>query len=119
MRAVSEWVAAHDDQKIPDRVKLRIWQREGGRCYLSGKIIRPGDKYEFEHVIALANGGEHRESNIRLALKAPHKIKSAQDRRQQAKSDRIRKRHLGIKKSGKKIPYRKFDGTPVNPNRSI
>ncbi len=117
MRTVTEWIAKHDDERIPDRVKLRIWTREGGRCHLTGKTIRPGDKYQFEHIKSLALGGEHRESNIALALDAPHKIKSAAERRQQAKSDRVRKRHLGLKKSGRKIPYRKFDGTPVNPNR--
>ena len=50
MRTVTEWIATHDDQKIPDRVRLRIWSREAGRCYLTGKIIRPGDKYELELV---------------------------------------------------------------------
>lgn len=117
MRSVKEWIATHDDQAIPDRVKLRIWIREGGRCHLTRKQIRPGDKYQFEHKKSLAHGGEHRESNIFLALDAPHKIKSAEERRQQAKSDRIRKRHLGFKPKGRKIPYRKFDGTPVDPNR--
>lgn len=117
MRSVPEWIAKNDDQAIPDRVKLRIWLRDGGKCHITGKVIRPGDKYEFEHFKALANGGEHRESNIGLALYKFHKIKTAEDRRQQAKTDRIRKRHLGLKKSGRKIPGRKFDGTPINPYR--
>jgi 5-methylcytosine-specific restriction protein A len=99
-RAVEEWIGATADSKIPDRVKLRIFEREGGRCYLSGAKIRPGDKYEFEHVIALAlwtgEGHGNRESNIRLALKDAHKAKTKADRAQQAKSDSIRKKHLGI-----------------------
>lgn len=100
MRAVDEWIGATADTKIPERVKLRIWEREGGRCYLTGQKIRPGDKYEFEHVIALAlwtgEGHGNRESNLRLALKDAHKAKTRADRAEQAKSDRIRKRHLGI-----------------------
>lgn len=117
-RAVPEWIADHDDKAIPPRVKLRIWERENGRCYLTGKKIRPGDKFEYEHKIALSLGGEHRESNIFLALTAPHKIKSASDRRAKAKTDRTRQKHLGIAGAKKKIPYRRFDGTPVDPNRS-
>lgn len=118
MRSRPEWIGATDDAKIPDRIKLRIWQREDGRCHITGKKIRPGYKYQFDHIKALAHGGEHRESNIGLALDAPHKVKSALERKQQAKSDRIRKRHLGFKKpAGRKIPYRRFNGTPVNPNR--
>lgn len=99
-RSVPEWIGKTADSAIPERVRLRIWEREEGRCYLTGRKIRPGDKYEFEHVIALAlwtgEGHGNRESNIRLALKEPHKVKTAQDRAQQAKSDRIRKKHLGI-----------------------
>lgn len=104
-RSVPEWIGKTADSAIPDRVKLRIWEREEGRCYLTSAKIRPGDKYDFEHVIAIAlwtgEGHGNRESNIRLALKAPHKIKSAQDRAQQAKSDRIRKKHLGIRPPSK------------------
>ena len=100
-RALPEWIGASPDSKIPDRVKLRIFEREHGTCYLTGHKIRPGDKYEFEHVVAIAlwtgEGHGNRESNIRLALPAPHKVKSAQDRAQQAKSDSVRKKHLGIR----------------------
>lgn len=103
-RSVPEWIGATDDSKLPDRVKLRIFEREGGVCYLSGVKIRPGDKYEFEHVIALAlwtgEGHGNRESNIRLALKSAHKAKTAADRAQQAKSDSVRKKHLGISQPG-------------------
>lgn len=96
-RSVDEWIGSSPDAKIPDRVKLRIWEREGGKCYLTGHKIRPGDEYEFEHKLALCLGGEHRESNIALALKDAHKAKTAEDVKMRAKSDRIRKRHLGIK----------------------
>lgn len=97
-RSPAEWIASNPDAKIPDRVKLRIWEREGGKCYLTGQKIRPGDEYEFEHKLALCLGGEHRESNIALALKNAHKQKTAEDVKMRAKSDRIRKRHLGIRK---------------------
>lgn len=116
-RSVAEWVADHDDQAIPPRVRLRIWEREQGRCYLTGRKIRPGDTFEYEHKIALSLGGEHRESNIFLALSAPHKKKTAEDRAKKAKSDSIRKKHLGIKSSKRMIPYRRFNGEPVNPNQ--
>ena len=117
MRTVPEWIGKADDEKIPDRVKLRIWSRENGLCHLSGRRILPGDKYEFEHVRALALGGEHRESNIALALVAQHKIKSADDRKQQAKSDRVIKRHHGIKKPRSITRWRRFDGSIVTASR--
>jgi 5-methylcytosine-specific restriction endonuclease McrA len=79
-------------------VRLRIFQKWEGRCYLSGILIRPGDIWELEHIIALCNGGQHRESNMAPALVQPHKIKTAEDRRIKAKTDRIAKKHIGIRK---------------------
>src|SRR3990167_10490639 len=117
MRSVPEWIGKTDNEKIPDRVKLRIWSRESGRCHLSDRKIMPGDRYEFSHFKGLAQGGDHRESNIGLALKAPHKIKTAEDRRQQAKSDRIIKRHRGIKKPRSITGWKNFRGEPIRVNR--
>jgi 5-methylcytosine-specific restriction protein A len=105
MRARPEWIGATDDAEIPRLVKLRIWEREGGRCYLSRRKINPGDAYEFEHVIALECGGQHRESNIKLALSDPHKAKTAQDHDTGAKIKRQHAKHHGYwKRSGQKIP---------------
>ncbi len=119
MREVPEWVGATDDAKIPDRVKLRIWQREGGKCSLTGRKIMPGDKYEFEHRIALCNGGRHAEFNIVLALAGkPHRDKTAKDVALRAKTDRIAKRHIGIKKPGRSLSHptlkRTMTGQVVN-----
>jgi 5-methylcytosine-specific restriction protein A len=96
-RSVPEWVADHPDQAIPRRVKARIWLREGGRCYLTGKKIDPlKDAYEFEHVIPVGlDGSGHRESNIRLALKDAHKAKTADDRGMISKADRLHAKHNG------------------------
>lgn len=96
MRQVEEWIGKHDDQPVPARVRLRIFEKHSGVCYLSGRKIRAGEKWEVEHVLALSLGGEHRESNMAPALVAPHKIKTASDRKTKAKNDRVRKRHLGI-----------------------
>lgn len=95
-RAVPEWVADHPDQAIPARVKLRIWEREKGRCSLTGRKILPGDAFDYEHRKPLAFGGEHREGNICLALRDAHREKSAAELTAKAKADRVRQKHLGI-----------------------
>lgn len=96
-RSVELWVGATDDAKIPDRVKLRIWNREGGRCSLTGRKIMPGEPYDYEHRIALCNGGRHAEDNIVLALRGKvHQAKTADDLAIRAKTDRIAKKHHGI-----------------------
>lgn len=96
MRTVPEWVADRDDQAIPPRVKARIWLREGGRCYLSKRKILASDAFDYEHVIALCNGGEHRENNICLALKDKHREKTRADLDIKSKIARVRAKHLGI-----------------------
>ena len=94
-RQVAEWIGSSPDQKIPDRVKDRIFIRNEGRCYLSGRKIMPGDVWEVEHVKPLSMGGENRETNLAPALKAEHKQKTAEEAGDRAKADRIRRKHLG------------------------
>lgn len=95
-RSLPEWVAAHPDQPIPKRVKLRVWERCGGRCALTGRKLRPGDAYDFDHVIALVNGGEHKESNLQVVSRDAHKAKTREDVGVKAKTARMRAKHLGI-----------------------
>lgn len=113
MRQVAEWIATSDDQAIPKAVRLRIWEREGGRCYLTGlKINALKDAYEFEHVIPLAHGGGHRESNIRLALKDAHKLKSATDAKVTSKLRRMSLKDKGLwPKSPHRLQGRGFQKT--------
>lgn len=101
MRSVDEWVGKDDDAMPPPRVRLRIFERHEGVCHISGRKIRTGEKWEVEHVLAIALGGENRESNLAPALVEPHKAKTAQDRRTKARNDKVRKRHLGIRKPSK------------------
>lgn len=79
MRSVSEWIGKTDEAKVPARVLLRIFEREGGICHLSGRKIQPGEKWQADHKIALCNGGEHRESNLFPALVDKHKEKTKAD----------------------------------------
>lgn len=111
-RALPEWVATHDDQAIPPRVKLRIWERCGGRCAITGKKLMPGDPYEFDHIIALANGGRHAEGNLQLVSSAAHKAKTCADLATKSKTARVRAKHLGIYPASRaKIKSRGFSPT--------
>jgi len=117
MREVPEWIGKTDDSRPPPYVRLRIFQRYEGYCYLSGRAITASDKWNVEHVIAICNGGENRESNMRPALTDPHKVKTKQDREIKAKNDSVRKKHLGIKKPRTMTRWRKFSGEIVHATR--
>lgn len=109
-RMVEEWFGATPDSMPPPRVRLRIFRRYGGTCYLTGRAIRAGDKWDLDHIVAIINGGENRESNLAPALKGKdaHGAKTARDLAIKAKTDRIAKGHLGIRSARRKIPSRRF-----------
>lgn len=94
-RSVPEWVGATDDTPIPPRVKLRVFEAHKGVCHLSGRKIKPGDVWDCDHVRALVNGGENRESNLAPALRDRHREKTAEDVAIKSKVARVRLKHLG------------------------
>ena len=102
----------------PPNVRLRIFEREKHICHLSGRKIRPGEKWELDHDKPLWAGGENRESNLFPVLAKEHKKKSAKDQIQQAKERTKLKKHLGIRKPKHVIPgskaskwKKRMDGT--------
>lgn len=107
MRKVKEWIGKTDDTAIPLRVKLRIFELYDGCCAICTKAImlRPA----YDHTVALCNGGENRESNLRLLCVSPcHSEKTRADVAEKAKVNRVRKKHLGISAPRQKIQSRGF-----------
>lgn len=104
-RSVPEWIGATADTAIPARVKLRVFEAHNGTCHISGRKIKPGERWDAEHVIALCNwlptdDAPHgnRESNLKPALTSKHPEKTALDVAEKALVARKRSKHLGIKK---------------------
>lgn len=95
-RSVEEWIGKTPDSMPPPRVRLRIFDRHHGTCHISGRKIQAGGRWELEHIKRLDDGGENRESNLAPALASAHKAKTKAERADAAKSDSVRKRHVGI-----------------------
>jgi 5-methylcytosine-specific restriction protein A len=108
-RSTSEWIGKTPDTQIPPRVRLRVFDRHGGTCHLSGRKIRAGEPWDCDHVIALINGGEHRETNLAPALRDKHREKTAEDVAEKAATYRKRAASLGIKPKRKQIQSRGFE----------
>ena len=98
VRTTEEWIGKDDDAKIPDRVRLRVFDRHNGICHRSGRKIRAGERWQCDHVVALVNGGQHRECNLAPILIAPHKEKTRDDVAEKKINARVRSKYLGIKK---------------------
>jgi 5-methylcytosine-specific restriction enzyme A len=96
-RAIPEWIGKTPDSKAPEHVRLRVFRDWGGSCYITKRKIREGESWHLEHVIAIIDGGENRESNLRPVLIAPHQEKTAREAAKRAKADASAKRSLGIR----------------------
>ena len=118
-RELPMWVGKTHDSKVPPRVRLRVFEREEGRCWISGRKIMPGDVWELDHKVALINGGSHSEDNLAPALREKHREKTAEDVAIKSKTYRQRAKHLGIwPKSNTRWPKRSFDQSrPLASNR--
>lgn len=97
-RSVQEWTAKHDDQAIPPRVRLRVFDSTNGCCDTCHRKLGPADKWECDHVVALCNGGAHAEANLVPRCSWCHRIKTRIEVAAKATTARIRKAHLGIKR---------------------
>jgi 5-methylcytosine-specific restriction enzyme A len=100
--------------------QIRIFDREGGRCWICGRKIQTGEAWDLDHEKALAFGGPDDESNLKPLHRHCHQVKTAVEHRDWAKADRIRSKHLGIEGRGQKLPCgrqskwkKKLDGSVV------
>lgn len=120
-RSVDEWIGSTPDAKVPPRVRVRIFEREGGRCWISGRKIKPGDLWDLDHKVALINGGEHRESNLFPALRDKHREKTRADVAEKAKTAAVKAKHIlpraPSKMRGRGFPKREAQHSATRPIR--
>ena len=99
-RSTKEWRGKTDDEKVPDRVRVRVFGRDDGRCTCGcDRKIMPGDAWQTDHTIALINGGENRERNLTTLLTACHLRKTIDDVAEKSAVATKRKKHLGLRKA--------------------
>lgn len=118
-RSVPEWQTDNHDAAIPPRVKARIIDAQGGKCATcSRKLGAAGESIDFDHRIALANGGGHREANLQALCGMCHVAKTRDDMAVKKKIASVRKKYLGLDRPKRKIPGRRFNGEPIFPKRN-
>jgi 5-methylcytosine-specific restriction protein A len=98
-RTVKEWFGKTDDAMPGPNVRLRIFETHGGVCHISGRKIGPSDQWDIDHIIALADGGENRETNLAPAIRERHREKTSAEATARATGKRKRMKAIGIKKA--------------------
>ena len=114
-RSVPPWRGKTDDTQPPPRVRLRVFERANGCCHRCGRKISAGERWTLEHLRALVNGGANGETNLGVTCDWCLPEKNAEDVTEKSVVARKRRKHLGLTRKKQKIPYRRFDGTPVWP----
>lgn len=113
-RSVKEWIAKHDDQKVPASVRQRVYEKHKGICYLSALTIK-GQAWDLDHITPLKDGGEHRENNLAPTLKKYHKLKTAREAAERVKTERTKQKHSGARRPKQSLKSRGFEKSEKTP----
>lgn len=110
-RTVAEWIGKSDDDLVPPRVRLRVFLKFDGICGICTVKIR-GRHWVCDHLKAIVNGGENRERNLwPIHVACDRKIKTPADVAEKKINNRVRMKHLGIKKrKGRPMPGSRDSG---------
>lgn len=101
-------------REFPKRVKLERWQHANGKCEGCGVRLRPSVGFRYDHHIPDALGGEPVFENCKLLCTNCHGAKTGtRDIPAIAKSNRVRNRHIGIKKRTTFRGWRRMNGDLV------
>lgn len=111
-RTVKQWKGKTDDAAIPPRVKVRVFEKAGGKCASCGLRIGGKLRPAYDHIQALINGGANAESNLQLLCVSPcHAAKTGADLVVKSKTARVKAKHIGLKKPRTITRWRRFDGS--------
>jgi hypothetical protein len=76
---------------------MRVWNRFKGVCQCGcERRITAGEPWQCDHVVALINGGENRESNLAPLITEHHRQKTTADVAIKSKTARMKAKHLGV-----------------------
>jgi 5-methylcytosine-specific restriction protein A len=100
-RVVDEWVGKDDDTPVPDRVRVRVFDRKAGRCHRCTRKVLTGERWTCEHLIALINWRAtddqphgNRESNLDVTCCNCLPLKNAEDQAEKSEVYQGRKAHI-------------------------
>jgi 5-methylcytosine-specific restriction endonuclease McrA len=99
-------------RRLSTRERVALFEAASGLCHICAGKIGAGERWEVEHVVPLALGGEDGGDNLRPAHVRCHRGKSAADAKATARAKRLCAAHIGARapKSRGFRAWRNFKG---------
>ena len=69
----TEGIESHSRERIPEKVRIEVWRRDGGKCARCGSR----ERLEYDHIIPVSKGGGNSARNIELLCEKCNRSKSA------------------------------------------
>lgn len=89
-------------RSLSTKVRAALFLEHKGQCHICGGLIHPGQAWEVEHVIPLAQGGDDEPQNMRPAHAKCHRVKTADDAANTARAKRREAKHNGWRAPSKR-----------------
>lgn len=102
-------------QEFTKATKLDAFTRSGGRCQCCTAKLFAGN-IDYHHDTECTYGGGNDIGNCIVLCRACHSAITRKRAAVIAKSNRIRSKHIGIKRAGRTMAGRRFNGDPI-PSR--
>jgi 5-methylcytosine-specific restriction enzyme A len=100
-------------QEFSAKIKVAAFERSGGHCEICTRKLATGD-INYDHIIPCESGGNASLDNCQVLCRSCHRTKTdREDRPTIAKSRRVRRNHLGVRKQSKFRGWRKMNGEVV------
>lgn len=78
--------------------RVRLFELHAGECHLCRQKIKVGEAWELEHIVPWELTRDDSDENVKPAHASCHKAKTATDTRGIRKADRVKAKHIGVKK---------------------
>jgi 5-methylcytosine-specific restriction endonuclease McrA len=62
----------YERQRIPEKVRIEVWRRDGGKCARCGSR----ERLEYDHIVPISRGGSNTARNIELLCESCNRAKS-------------------------------------------
>jgi 5-methylcytosine-specific restriction enzyme A len=102
-RPTKEWIGKRPESAAPPKVRQRVRDRDGSICRLCSTIIKPAESFELDHIVALINGGENKETNLSAVHKHCHLAKTRIDVAEKKKTAAMRQKFTGARRPAGKL----------------